>query len=72
MCVRTFQEEKDGFENTYNTHSKLEINEDYGLFRAADLKHRITELIRIKSNTMSIVIYYIKNIYTFIYACFDI
>lgn len=45
-----FQEDKeDGFEISYNTHSKLESNEDYGALRAFDLKHRITELVRIKS-----------------------
>jgi len=53
-----FQEEKDGFENTYNTHSKLEVHEDYGVLRATDLKHRITELVRIKSNANSTIIQY--------------
>lgn len=48
-CVNTFQEENDEIENSYNTHSKLEVYEDYGVLRATDLKHRIAELVRIKS-----------------------
>lgn len=44
-----FQEEKDGFEHSYGIHSKLEVNEDYGVLRATDLKNRIAELVRIKS-----------------------
>lgn len=50
----TFQEEKDGFENSYHLHSKLEVYEDYGVLRATDLKQRIAELIRIKSTVQII------------------
>lgn len=59
LCLCIFQEEKDGFENSYNTHSKLEVHGDYGVLRATDLKHRIAELVRIKSNENCIYILYI-------------
>ncbi|XP_015365982.1 PREDICTED: exostosin-3 [Diuraphis noxia] len=44
------KEEKDGFDNSYNSHSKLEVHGDYGVFKATDLKHRIAELVRIKNS----------------------
>lgn len=54
MCI--LKEEKDGFENSYNAHSKLELYEDYGVLRATDLKHRIAELVRIKSTPKILII----------------